>query len=408
LAVFYDGVFAPNGSFPLQDTPCNEVVGKSICFFPHDVRRLFPHNTRLQEMAAESYIGTTLWSSKGQPIGLIAVISRHFLANPQLAETLLKLVAIRASAELERRQAEAERRKLEERMNQVQRLEALGFLSAGISHNLNNALAAILGLASLRESITTDTKDREAFGVICKASERGRDVLESLLRFARSQLESTAPLELNGVLHELHSLLGRTTRMRVSVIEAFAPEPVWILGDAGSLSHAFMNLCVNAIHAMPEGGVLTLRTGSMEADWVEVSVEDTGEGMTPEILAHALEPFYTTKPVGQGTGLGLSMAYGAIKAHGGTLDITSSPTQGTLVKIRIPRIPEPLQAGTHPVSSQSPGSLQVLLVDDDELIRLTTVAMLESVGCLATAVSGVRKRWTALVRVPFPTSSSWI
>jgi PAS domain S-box-containing protein len=388
LAVFNDGLIEPNLCYTLRDTPCGDVVGKAICCFPSGVRQLFPKDAALQELGAESYVGTTLWSSQGKPIGLIAVIGRKNLANPRLAETLLKLVAPRASAELEWRQAEEERRRLEERMNQVQRLEALGFLAAGISHNLNNVLAAILGLASARELVATQPKDQEAYQVICKACERGREVLDSLLRFARPDLGGLAPLELNGILGELRRILDHTTRMRIAIQESFSPEPLWVLGEAGSMSHALMNLCVNAVNAMPGGGVLTLRTQVTEDGRAEVSVEDSGAGMTPEVLAHALEPFYTTRPIGEGTGLGLSMAYGTVKAHGGTLDISSQVGQGTRVRLQFPRLAAPVRAEPGSRPSRRPRALRVLLVDDDELVRFATVGLLELAGCQATAVAG--------------------
>jgi PAS domain S-box-containing protein len=387
VAIWFDGTFEPNVAYTLRDTPCGDVVGNTVCCFPSGVRHLFPKDTVLQEMNAESYVGTTLWSSQGEPIGLIAVIGRRPLDNPRLAQTILKLVGMRAAAELEHRQAEAERRKLEDRMNLAHRLESLGYLAAGISHNLNNVLGVILGLASAREELAADGRDREAFQVINRACERGREVLDSLLRFAQPQLGSRVPLELNELLGGLRRLLDHTTPMRVSVVETFSPEPAWIEGDAGSMGHVFMNLCVNALNAMPEGGTLTLRT-TVEPGWVEAEVRDTGTGMAPEVLAHVLEPFYTTRAGNEGTGLGLSMVYGTVKAHGGTLSIASQPGKGTTVTLRFPRLaaPDPILAATIPAREVT--SVHVLLVDDDELIRISTESLLESMGCRATMAPG--------------------
>lgn len=400
VAIWFDGTFEPNASYTLKDTPCGEVVGHTVCCFPDGVRHRFPKDAVLQEMEAESYVGTTLWSSQGKPIGLIAVIGRRPLDNPHLAQTILKLVGMRAAAELEHRQAEAERRRLEERMNLTHRLESLGYLAAGISHNLNNVLGVILSLASAREELAAEGKDREAFQVISRACERGREILDSLLRFAQPQLEAPAALELNELLGGLRRLLDHTTPMRVSVVESFAPEPVWIEGDAGSMGHVFMNLCVNALNAMPEGGTLTLRT-TVEPCWVEAEVRDTGTGMAPDVLAHVLEPFYTTRAGNEGTGLGLSMVYGTVKAHGGTLSITSQPGKGTAVTLRFPRLaaPEPTPAAVIPAREVAP--VHVLLVDDDELIRISTGSLLESMGCRATMAPG-GKEALALLRSETP------
>lgn len=390
VAIWFDGSFEPNVSYTLKDTPCGDVVAQTVCCFPDGVRHRFPKDGLLQEMKAESYVGTTLWNAQGKPIGLIAIIGRRPLDNPRLAQTLLKLVGMRAAAELEHRQAEAERRRLEERMNLTHRLESLGYLAAGISHNLNNVLGVILSLASAREELATDGKDREAFQVITRACERGRGVLDSLLRFAQPKLEAPAPLELNELLGGLRRLLDHTTPMRVSVVEAFAAEPAWIEGDAGSMGHVFMNLCVNALNAMPDGGTLTLRT-VVESRWVDAEVRDTGTGMAPEVLAHALEPFYTTRSGNEGTGLGLSMAYGTVKAHGGTLSIASRPGEGTSVTLRFPRLPAPDSTGTAAVPAHAVEPVHVLLVDDDELIRISTGSLLESMGCKATLVPGGRE-----------------
>ena len=123
-------------------------------------------------------------------------------------------------------------------------------------------------------------------------------------------------------------LLGSAGRPSCAIVAASSEEPLWVLGDASSISNVLMNICLNAMDAMPRGGTLTLGAAAPQADWVEVTIEDTGEGMAPEILARATEPFFTTKPVGSGTGLGLSMCHGVIKAHGGTLDLASEPGPG--------------------------------------------------------------------------------
>jgi PAS domain S-box-containing protein len=288
----------------------------------------------------------------------------------------------------ERRQAEQERRKLDERVSQVQKLEALGGLVAGVAHNINNVLAAIMATASLRENLATEPKDLEAYRIIGTACRRGRDVVKSLTHFAQPTLSSKTPLELHALITEVRVLLENTTRNRIEIIEEFAGEPLWTLGDAGSLSHALMNLCLNSLDAMPAGGTLTLRTAVPETDWIEIFVEDSGEGMTPEVLVRVTEPFFTTKDVGKGTGLGLSMTHGVIKAHGGTLEIASAPGKITTVKIRIPRIPAPTLAPAIQALSPSLGPLSVLLVDDDEDVRYLVSRMLKNAGLQIASVAG--------------------
>ena len=280
----------------------------------------------------------------------------------------------------ERKRAEAEKARLESQLQQAQKMESLGILVAGVAHNINNVLAIIMGTASLREQNVELGADQNAYQIIGKACKRGRDVVASLMQFARPTLSSQAPFELHALIREVSLLLENTTSSRIRILESFAEEPLWVSGDAGTINHSLMNLCINAIDAMPRGGTLTLRTTSPDPDWTDIFVEDSGEGMTAEVLSHVLEPFFTTKEVGKGTGLGLSMTYGVVKAHGGTLDITSAPGQGTVVRLRLPRIPAPATRTEPSAPAAFPQSMKVLLVDDEEEVRDLLAGMLRNAG----------------------------
>jgi CheY-like chemotaxis protein len=164
-----------------------------------------------------------------------------------------------------------------------------------------------------------------------------------------------------------------------------------------------MNLCINALDAMPKGGTLTFRTAPFEEDWIEVFVEDTGEGMTAEILAHALDPYFTTKEVGKGTGLGLSMSHDVVKAHGGTFEISSQPGVGTVVKLRFPRIPTPVARASHTETLPTLKILNLLMVDDDKYLCEMTEWMLERAGgFLFKSVSSGEEALEYLGSVPLP------
>jgi len=290
----------------------------------------------------------------------------------------------------ERKQAEEDLRRFEERAHRAQALEALGVLVAGVAHNLNNVLAVILGTASLREVLTADSADLDAYRTIGKVCQRGREVVKSLIQFSQPTLAVHAPFELHGVIREVAVLLENTTRNRVRIVQALADEPLWIHGEAGSFNLALVNLCFNAMEAMPGGGTLALRTAADGAGWVEVSVEDNGRGMTEEVRAHMLEPFFTTKDASSGAGLGLSMVYGVIKAHGGTVDIASQPGQGTSVKLRLPRIPAPGRCEPARAPGPAHGLGRVLLVDDEEDVRFLMARLLRKAGVaqVETAAGG--------------------
>ena len=302
----------------------------------------------------------------------------------------------------QRKQAEEERRRLDERMSQVQKLEAIGVLVAGVAHNINNVLAAIMGAASMREGVAADLEDLETYRIIVQACRRGRDVAKSLVQFSRPSLSNQAPLELHALITEVLVLLENTTRNRIKIIKSFSGEPFWINGDAGNLNHALMNLCINSLDAMPNEGTLTFRTTVPEKDWIELSVEDSGVGMTPEVLAHVFDPFFTTKEVGKGTGLGLSMTYGVIKAHGGTLQVSSVLGQGTIVKFRIPRIHAPALKQIVEAPAPALGPLTVLLVDDDDDVRLLVARMLKKAGLQIKAVASGEAALESLISGAIP------
>ncbi len=288
----------------------------------------------------------------------------------------------------ERRRAAEENLKLQALLQQAQKMESLGSLAGGVAHDMNNVLGAILGLASARlEAHPPESSTRRALGTIIKAAERGGTMVKRLLNFARQSPVENFELDLNAVLQEVARLLERTTLSKVRLVQSLAPDLRPIRGDASALTHAFMNLCVNAVDAMAENGILTLQTCNADQDWVEVTVEDTGTGMPREILEKALDPFFTTKEVGKGTGLGLSIVYSTVKAHQGSLELNSVPGRGTCVRMRFPACAEALPDqeppdGRPPLPLQ--GRLKVLLVDDDELMQTSMQAILEALGHAAT------------------------
>ena len=277
-----------------------------------------------------------------------------------------------------------ERASLERQLQQAQKMESLGTLAGGIAHDMNNVLGAILGLASAHvERLPPDHPDHRAFETIAKAATRGGDMVRSLLSFARQKQVETRELDLNTILQEEARLLERTTLSRVRLVLDLAPDLHTIRGDGNALAHAIMNLCVNAVDAMPDQGTLTLSTRNLGTEWIEARVQDTGLGMAPDVLQRAMEPFFTTKATGKGTGLGLSMVYSTVKAHQGELELQSTPGRGTTVRLRLPAGP-PSESGDQPRSEPRPDRahqpLTVLVVDDDELIRIATESLLEAAG----------------------------
>ena len=282
--------------------------------------------------------------------------------------------------------------KSEETLRLAHKMESLGNLAGGLAHDMNNVLGAILGLASTHLEVEAEgTRHHSTFATITKACIRGRNMVKSLLDFARKDMAGQRVLSLNQLLKEEAPLLKQTFPANVAIKLDLDPGAGAILGDPDALSLVLMNLSVNGVDAMPEGGQLTLSTRSQPEDRVLLAITDTGTGMSQNTLEHALDPFYTTKPQGKGTGLGLSLAYSTVKAHHGELSIQSSPGQGTTIEMRFQTVKDKHEPApdTMPTAAPISTSQHILLVDDDELIQSSVAAQLEALGHqVSIAISG--------------------
>jgi CheY-like chemotaxis protein/two-component sensor histidine kinase len=222
-----------------------------------------------------------------------------------------------------------------------------------------------------------------SLGVILHAGQRGRDLVKALTDFARKGLEEASLVDLNEVLRKEVEVLRYTTLQKVQVVLELDDRLPVILGAASELGSAIMNLSINAVDAMPEGGTLTFRSRTLPDGRIELAVADTGHGMSAEVRAKAMEPFYTTKPVGKGTGLGLSRVYGTVRAHGGSVEIESRSGEGTTILLRLPGNLDPSRevAPSTGGEPQTPGRHhRILLVDDERIILESIPAMLKAIG----------------------------
>lgn len=277
----------------------------------------------------------------------------------------------------------AERLKAEQALMQAQKMEALGQLTGGVAHDFNNLLMVVDGaLQLLDRRLDEGHAGRKYVEAARQATERGVKVTAQLLAFSRTQRLDLRPTELIAALRAglpiFTHALGPTVTLRLEAPDGEA----WAMADANQLELAIVNLIVNARDAMPEGGEATLGL-DREADLggLRIWMRDTGVGMTPEVLARAVEPFFTTKERGKGTGLGLAQVYGFAQQCGGEVEIDSAPGVGTLVRLRLPAIATPTQAAPAPAESAAPpparpdggAGIRVLVVDDDEAVRQVLV-----------------------------------
>jgi two-component system NtrC family sensor kinase len=268
-------------------------------------------------------------------------------------------------------------------LHHTQRLEALGRLTGGIAHDFNNLLTIIVGSLDLLRRAKEDRRSRYIDNAL-HAAERAKALTQQLLAFSRSQALLPAVTDLNRLIVEMGSMLTHSLRENITVEFDLSPELWPVRIDADQFQVALINLAVNARDAMPDGGVLRIRTQNMPAaDEVSLTVSDTGIGMGPELAARVFEPFFTTKDVGKGTGLGLAQVHGFVHQSEGRLTLDSTPGQGTTVSLIFPHSHAPIDAAKADDASlpRIPVGLNVLVVDDNREIAALATTALEEQGC---------------------------
>jgi PAS domain S-box-containing protein len=311
-------------------------------------------------------------------------------------EELERLVAERTrslAAANDRLTAEiGERQRTEEALLQAQKLEAVGQLTSGVAHDFNNLLTGVLGNLELLERRLKSEESLGRLRAARLAAERGARLTHQLLAFSRKQRLAPTPLDLNRLVGEASDMLFRTIGITVRV-ETVLTEGLWpALVDPTQIELVVLNLAINARDAMPGGGRLRIRTANVSrggaprdlapGDYVLLSVSDTGEGMSEEVLRRAVEPFFTTKEPGKGSGLGLSMVHGVATQSGGGLHIDSRLGRGTTVNVYLPRARHPSAAARErePLAATVHERATIMVVDDDPDVREVAVSSLESLG----------------------------
>jgi two-component system, cell cycle sensor histidine kinase and response regulator CckA len=302
----------------------------------------------------------------------------------------------------ERRQAESERRQLEERLAQAEKMESVGRLAGGVAHDLNNMLTPILGYAELlTHELPSEDARRPRVQEILAAGERCRALVQRLLAFARKQTLKMRPLDLNDMVRGMQPMLRRTFRENIALELRLDPTLKRIEGDPTQIEQILLNLAVNAQDAMPDGGVITLATerivppdgaGAEQKPQACLLVSDTGIGMDEATQAHLFEPFFTTKSVGRGTGLGLSTVYGIVRQHHGTISVESQPGLGTCFRILFPETDRPAARprGAGHAQLDTAGRGTVLVVEDEAMVLTLITEVLHLAGYSVLQASDCR------------------
>lgn len=309
----------------------------------------------------------------------------------------------------ERKQVEATLRKKEEELRQSQKLEAIGRLAGGIAHEFNNLLQAIMGYTcSAMDNDYAEEERCQDLEHVLKAARRAANLTRQLLGFSRRQQLTRKHVDPNEIVTDLAGLLEPFVGEQMRLELELGTDVKAIYADAEGLQQALLNLCLNARDAMPQGGTLVIRTAMADYNgvpatgpspiptvpYVAITVSDTGCGMSPEVQEHIFEPFYTTKEVGKGTGLGLATVYGIVQQHGGAIEVSSEPGKGATFTIYLPAVDaEPDAKAPEADAPVYEGSELILLAEDEPLVRQSAVRRLERAGYTVLAASDGKEAW---------------
>jgi len=297
-------------------------------------------------------------------------------------------------------------KELEEQVRQMQKMEAVGRLAGGIAHDFNNIIMAIMGNVDLAISYAgSDSKIEKRLQIVQQSAERASELTAQLLAFGRRRIEKPQPVNINNVVDEVVMLIRRTVD-KVYSFQVNSEPNLWTsMVDSGQMTQVLMNLLVNSCDALIDGGQIQINTENIEVspeditmrmdaqpgNYVRLSVCDEGSGITPEDIPRIFEPFFTTKEQGKGTGLGLAMVYGIVKAHNGWVSVDSNPKAGTNVSVYLPKVD--IEANIEPSvdAHEIPGGNEtILVVDDEETLRELGQHMLERLGYqVLTAADGI-------------------
>lgn len=332
--------------------------------------------------------GATDYVLKQRPARLVAAVRSVFNAADERER--------RKKFEEELQRSAAREKEMEARFLRMQRMESIGALVSGIAHDLNNALAPILMGCGFLRSESLNDESQQILSTMETSARRGADMLRHVLAFARGVEGKKSPVQLKLLLREMEKIARDAFPKNIRTRSDFATELWPVLGFPTQLYQVLMNLCINARDAMPNGGQLALRAENVQLEgkaaqihpdarpgaYLLVTISDTGEGMAPEIIEKIFQPFFTTKELRGGTGLGLSTSLDIVKAHGGFMTVKSQPGQGSQFSVYLPALTAPAASPTEPELSSLPSGNgeMILLVDDEVSICEITKAALENYG----------------------------
>ncbi|HEX4183266.1 MAG TPA: PAS domain S-box protein [Caulobacteraceae bacterium] len=379
------------GAERIKGYKASEIIGRNFsCFFTDEDRQAGVPQTALREAEANGRFESEGWRMRKD--------GSRFLVNA-IVDAIHDQGKLVGFAKITR--DITEKKAAEAQLYQAQKMEAVGQLTGGVAHDFNNLLAAIVPSLELARARVHDERALKFLDSAAHAAVRGSALTHQLLAFSRRQHLTSRSTDVNALINQLCEMLPRTLGPTISIERRLDPELWPAMSDPSQLELALLNIAINARDAMPGGGNLVISSsnanfgevalGLGQGDYVLISVTDTGEGMTEEVRSRAFEPFFSTKMVGQGSGLGLSMVYGFARQSDGVVMIDSAVGQGTTIRIYLPRAAEAAAVvgrGAVGASLAAGPPSRVLIVDDDAAVREATTELVRSLGHTAADASG--------------------
>ncbi len=394
-------------------TTASEVGGYSLSSAEYSSRFLHPEDvhlvgeeTRKAIEASDPHFSRNLEHRILYDDGTVGYIRVRFCVVKDKDGRTIKTYGVNQDV-TERKLAEEEKQRLEAQLNQAQKMEAVGTLAGGIAHEFNNILGIILGNVELAEGdIPEWNPAKYKLDEIKAASLRARGVVRQLLTFSRKGEENQKPLDLTLVVKEAIRFLRASIPTSIEIRQNIADRCHTIIADATQIHQVILNLSTNAAHAMEEtGGILEffLQNFTLEkvdqrfaaklspGEYLLLEVSDNGAGISAEIIDRIFDPYFTTKEVGKGTGMGLSVVHGIVEAHGGSIQVESEPGSGTTFKILFPATKEEIRSALEPEEELPTGNERILFIDDEQSLAKLGRLMLEALGYQVQAETNPRK-----------------
>ena len=369
-----------------------EVLGRKFSEFLSPGARRYAEQIVLPELFSKGAcrdVHFELLPKEGAPLSVLLSAIGERGAEGEVRRSLAVMVDV-----TEQEWAARERMRLENELRQAQKMEAVGTLATGVAHDFNNSLTAILGYTGLaRAALPEGHPVLQSLEMIEQASRQASSVTKALLTFGRKTVTGRAPVELAEVVRDSIRFLRRMLPASIEIVEEFPRgQPARVLADAGQLQQVLLNLVINARDALPRGGRLRIalqvpaadaKAGDGVGEWVQLVVEDDGVGMDEEVRARIFEPFYTTKPRGQGTGLGMAVTHGIVAEHRGRIEVDSAPGRGTRVTVTLPacsaRSGVVVESGPRSGAPSGNGEV-IVVVEDDMHVRSLVSSTLRNQG----------------------------